>query len=149
MQSWKNAIESGQFNQEEFSLQPPKLPFGHPKDDPEISGELMDNLGVGGGVNCYPGTSSGNCYDQAYIHVDYVSDPWGCMKAQMASCPNTMEIIFVGSRYALFFYNFTSRKGQLTKEFRDVRHGLRVVGKDMVVFSYHDGILYQFNEIHG
>ena len=142
MQSWKKAIESGQFDQEEFSLQPPNLPFVHKKDDPEISGELMDNLDGGGGVNCYPGTSSGNCYDLAYIHVDYVSNPWGCMEAQMVHCPNTMEIILVGSRYALFFYNFTTRKGQLTKGFRDVQHGLRLASKEMVVISYEDGLLY-------
>ncbi len=142
------------------NLQPPNLPPADDNhmDNPNISEDLMAGIrggigGGGGGVNCYPGHPSKHCYDQAYIHVDYVEFPWESWRQQMKNCPNTKQIIFVGSRYALYYHKITNRarpgkRGRpgkqptLTSKFKNRREGMRVSGKDMAVISYHDGVLH-------
>ena len=85
----------------------------HPaeKDNPNMSGELLDSEGVGGAVNCYPGVP-GSCHQACYIFVDWVSNPWRCLENQITNCPNTQSIYIVGSWESLQRHQMRGNKIQ-------------------------------------
>ena len=126
---------------DELDLQQPNIPAEQHMDDPNISGALLGGIGVGGGgVNCYPG-SPGSCHAEAYIFVDYVTNPWDCLDRQMMGCPNTVDVFFVGSHYALHYHGIANKNGRVTAKTRGLRDGLRYGGKGLTVISYRDGLI--------
>ena len=125
---------------DELEFQQPNIPADQHMDDPNISGELLGSIGKGGGVNCYPG-SPGSCHSEAYIFVDYVANPWGCLESQMTGCPNTVDIFFVGSHYALHYHGIASKNGRASAKIQGLRDGLRYGGKNLTVISYRDGFI--------
>ena len=124
----------------ELDFQPPKIDSDQHMNDPNISGELLDSIGKGGGVNCYPG-SPGSCHAEAYIFVDYVTNPWGCLDSQMTACTETVAVIFVGSHYALNYHSITGKNGRPTPNTRHKINLLRYGGKILDVISYRDGLV--------
>jgi len=125
---------------DEFDPQQPNIPTDHHIDDPNISGALLSGIGVGGGVNCYPGRP-GSCHDEAYIFVDYVKNPWYCLEKQMIGCPNTSEVIFIGSHIALNYHKIATKSGRITAKIQGLKDGFRYCGKEITVISYRDGVI--------
>ena len=123
-----------------FEAHQPDIPADHNLDNPNISKPLLDGVGAGTGVNCYPGTP-GSCHLDAYIFVDYVSDPWDCLGKQMSMCPNTQRVFLVGSHYALTYHGILTAKGKGTSKIQGLKDGFSYCGKKMTVISYRDGII--------
>ena len=125
---------------DELDIRQPDIPPDQYMNDPNISGDLLGSIGKGGGVNCYPGTP-GICHDEAYIFVDYVSNPWGCIESQMKGCPKTLNVIFIGSHIALYYHGIAGKNGTPTAKIRGLSDGLRYCGKKLTVISYRDGLI--------
>ena len=125
---------------DEFEAHQPDIPADNNLDNPNISGPLLGGVGAGTGVNCYPGTP-GSCHPDAYIFVDYVSDPWDCLSRQMSVCPNTQRVFLVGSHYGLNYHGILTGKGKITSKIQGVKDGFSYCGKKMIVISYRDGVI--------
>ena len=125
---------------DEFEAYQPDFPVDSHLDDPNISRPLLDGVGAGTGVNSYPGIP-GNCHLDAYIFVDYVSNPWDCLDRQMSNCPKTERVFLVGSHYGLNYHGILTSRGRVTSKIQGVKDGFSYCGKKMTVISYRDGVI--------
>ena len=104
-------------------------------DNPNMTGDLLDGEGVGGAVNCYPGVP-GMCHQNCYIFVDWVTDPWECLRRQINSCEDTQHIYLIGSWESLKRHQMRGRK---------IKHWLNAVGMfrpNLVNVQAREGSMY-------
>ena len=109
---------------------------------PEKVETLLEDMGVTTAVNCYPGTSTSNCYPEAYFFIDYLDDVMEIIEKHINTCSKTNTVIIVGTKIHMYWHDILTKNGRMKKWFVEyARNFNKWTGKTMLIYSFEFGMM--------
>ena len=109
---------------------------------PENIDTLLSEMGVKTKVNCYPGTSTSDCYPEAYFFIDYLDDVKGTIEKHIKTCLRTNTVIIVGTKTHMYWHDILNKNGRMKKWFVEYARSFnKWTGKTMIIYSFEYGLL--------